>query len=184
VRTDLRRTLAGDRAQGFLADIVVFTEGSGWTPTGDAQSGPGARLGDSVLVAGIAALDRRWRKVRKMARGFATMETEARHDLRKELKKLRYGAEFLGPLFPQERVAPFVQHLKVLQEVFGTLNDAATAAAQLSGPEAPAAEDPAAARAAGRVIGARITRAEHDWVSAQALWQKLDRTRPFWRDPA
>jgi CHAD domain-containing protein len=181
-RADLCRTLAGDRVQRFLIDIVAFTECAGWQAADrlnpDSAAAPGAR------TVGIAALDRRWRKVVRMAKDIDRMDTEARHALRKELKKLRYGVEFLGPLFRKARVAAFVTRLKALQEVFGTLNDAATAAALLSGPDAPAPDDPAAARAAGRVIGARIVRAERDWIEARTLWTKLDRTPPFWRDPA
>jgi len=184
VRNDLNRTLAGDRVQAFLVDLVAFTERDVWRSADNADTAhTAAKSGASAMDVGVAALDRRWRKVRRMAREFDRMDTEARHDLRKELKKLRYGAEFLGPLFPQARVLAFVQRLKSLQEVFGALNDAATAAALLSGPEAPAASDPSAARAAGRVIGVRIARAEHEWADAQALWRKLERTRPFWDVP-
>lgn len=179
VRADLVRALAGARVQRFLIDLALFAEGTGWP---DAHAAAGAA--PSARTIGRAALARRWKKTRKLARDFDRMDTEARHTLRKELKKLRYGAEFLGPLFPPRQVVPFTQRLKVLQEVFGTLNDAATAEALLSGPDAPASRDPAAARAAGRVIGARIARAEQDWTRAQALWRKLERTRPFWDGPA
>ena len=182
VRADLKRTLAGDRVQRFLVDLVAFTETTG-EPSLDVTD-TASDTNVSAQVAGTAALERRWRKVRRMARDVDRMDTEARHELRKELKKLRYGAEFLGSLFPQRRVAVFVQRLKSLQEVFGTLNDAATAAALLAGPGAPAGNDPAAARAAGRVIGTRMAHADHDWVRAQALWRSLERTRPFWREPA
>ena len=63
------------------------------------------------------------------------MNVDQRHELRKELKKLRYAAEFLSPLFPAKRVDPFLKRLKKLQTVFGDLNDAATVKAMFGGAE-------------------------------------------------
>jgi CHAD domain-containing protein len=169
-RAALTRTLAGPRTQDLLIDLVRLAA---------RPADPGASV--PVAALGTAALDRRWRKVRRMARGIATLDIEARHALRKELKKLRYGAEFLGTVFPARRVAGFVRRLKSLQEIFGTLNDAATAEHMLTGADAPGGTDPAMARAAGLVIGARRMRAAQDWVQAQDLWAALRDQRPFWR---
>jgi CHAD domain-containing protein len=178
-RAGLVKLLAGDRAQGLLIDLFGFVDARGWRDGADTDRA--ARLAAGVAKAGSAAQDKRWRKVRKMTRHIERMDIPARHELRKELKKVRYGAEFLGPLFPKKRVTAFVKRLKALQDVFGTLNDAATARAILAGPGAPAAADPAAARAAGWVIGARVVRAETDWHQARALWRDLEKSRPFWR---
>ena len=179
VRAGLVRSLADDRAQGFLIDLFRFAQARDWRDGADKAHD--AHLTESVASAGVAALDRRWRKVRRMARHIEDLDIPARHGLRKELKKLRYSAEFMGPLFPGKRVARFVKRLRALQDVFGTLNDAATAQAVLAGPDAPAITDPAATRAAGWVIGARVVRAETDWHQARALWRDLDRAQPFWR---
>ena len=48
--------------------------------------------------------------------------------MRKSLKKLRYTAEFLAPLYPKNKVEPFVRRLKKLQDVFGYVNDVRMAA--------------------------------------------------------
>jgi triphosphatase len=179
MRAGLVRLLAEDRAQGFLIDLFGFVEARGWRDGADKARA--AHLTEPVARAGAAALDRRWRKVRRMARHIERLDNPARHELRKELKKLRYSAEFMGFVFPNRRVSRFVKRLKALQEVFGTLNDAATAQAVLGGSGAPAITDPAATRAAGWVIGARVVRAETDWHRARALWRDLEKTRPFWR---
>ncbi len=178
-RADLCRTLAGDRTQAFLVDLARLTETRAWL-VGD-DHGQTAALAAPLSRVGAAALDRRWRKVRRMARELAGMDVESRHALRKELKKLRYGAEFLGIIYPKAQVSAFVGRLKALQEVFGSLNDAATAQSMLTGPAAPLAADPDAARASGLVIGGRLARADQDWTRARALWRDLDRARPFWR---
>ncbi len=49
------------------------------------------------------------------------------HPLRKSLKKLRYGVEFLASLYPKKAVKRLVKRMKALQQSLGVINDAATA---------------------------------------------------------
>ena len=112
------------------------------------------------------------------------MTVEQRHELRKELKKLRYAVEFFAPLYPAKRVDPFLKHLKKLQTVFGDLNDAATVRAMLTGADTPASDDPTAQRAVGWVIGASQARAEFTWAGAKALWKNLEKPAPSGSDLA
>lgn len=51
------------------------------------------RLAAPVSWLAHAALDKRWKKVGKRARGFDRLDVDGRHELRKELKKLRYAME-------------------------------------------------------------------------------------------
>ena len=178
-RAEVRAALAGPEGRLFLLDLSAFAELRGWlAPADHAQTGALARPVEEVAAE---ALDRRWRKVRKAARGLAEADDHARHALRKELKKLRYGVEFLGPLFPRRRVKGFVKRLKSLQEDFGALNDAAVAEAMFAGPGAPCAADPAAQRAAGRLLGALAERARADRAAAEGDWARLKAEPPFWR---
>jgi hypothetical protein len=43
--------------------------------------------------------------------------------MRKALKKLRYQAEFMTPLFDERAGKQFIRQLKALQDVFGYIND-------------------------------------------------------------
>lgn len=178
VRETLREELRGARAQAFQWRLARFVETRGWLAPDDyAQT---ARLAQHVGLAAGPALDKRWAAVTKRAKGLAGLDVPARHELRKELKKLRYAAEFLAPLYPPKRVAKFLKATKALQEVFGNLNDLAAAEHLLTGATAPAAEDPAAARAVGRVLGRRAVAAERDWERAVGLWSALGKAEPFW----
>ena len=47
------------------------------------------------------------------------------HGLRIALKKLRYTAEFLAPLYPRRKVKRYVRELRGLQETLGAINDIA-----------------------------------------------------------
>ncbi len=52
---------------------------------------------------------------------------EELHPLRKSLKKLRYGVEFLESISPRKKAKRFLRRLKKLQKVLGQINDAAMA---------------------------------------------------------
>lgn len=177
-RAAVRAALAGPRAQGFLIDLARFTEARGWLLPGDIDQT--RRLAAPVGEAAAAALAKRWKGVRKRAGDLEGMSVEARHDLRKELKKFRYVSEFLAPLYPAKRAAAFSKRLKKLQTVFGRLNDAAMAEEMFMGPGAPAQDDPAAQRAAGRILGARLAEADHAWADARRLWDDLNGLKTFW----
>ena len=110
-----------------------------------------------------------------------TLDAEHRHELRKELKKLRYAVEFLAPLYPDKRIEPFLKRLKKLQDVFGELNDAATRQGDVCRRRRAAGGAMLTAqRAIGWLIGASQARAEHGWAGAKALWKDLEETKPFW----
>ncbi len=78
------------------------------------------------------ALDRLRRKTDKHGRRFVALPPEARHRLRKDTKKLRYGVEFLAPLFKREaKRKKFLKALEALQGDLGELNDRAAAGERL-----------------------------------------------------
>ena len=103
------------------------------------------------------------------------------HRLRKELKKLRYAAEFFAPLYAEKRTKQFLRRMKKLQSVFGDLNDAAMVKAMFAQTLTDIAADPETKRAVGWVIGASAARADASWHYARALWHDLKKTHLFWR---
>jgi inorganic triphosphatase YgiF len=178
-RTSLRQTLDGPRVRSFLLGLMCFTECRGWEvakPSGVQDSVCAAPV--SAFVA--AALAKRWRKVCKCARRIGQLSVDQRHALRKELKKLRYAAEFFRSLFPDRRVKPFLASLRRLQDLFGELNDAAMLEARLDQLAAQMPPDPDARFAAGLLIGSASARADIHWHEARVLWKALKRQRLFW----
>ncbi|MEM1315393.1 MAG: CHAD domain-containing protein, partial [Pseudomonadota bacterium] len=178
-RAALRRALLGPEARGLLLDLSAFAALRGWLRPED--HGQTEVLARPARKTAAQALRRRGKKVRRAADGLEALDIEARHVLRKELKKLRYGVEFLAPAFPPERVKPFRKALKRLQDVFGSLNDAAAAEALFGGEDPPCPDDGRAQRAAGRLLGALERRAEDDWARARDGWTALAADRPFWK---
>lgn len=177
-RSILRDTLTGPRAQRFLLDLARFNETRGWRCGGGASL---AKQWDRPLrdLAG-SAMTQRWEKARKRAHQIETLDLEARHALRKELKKLRYTTEFLGPVLHPNRQRKFVKRLKRLQNIFGDLNDLAMAETLFLSPGAPGEGDADAQRAVGRILGSRTVLAETHWAEARDLWHDLCTVKPCW----
>lgn len=178
-RTAMRARLASAETTGLILDLGAFIEARGWLRRDDF--GQTALLARPLIEAAAEALDRRWRRCARLAEDIDGMEGEARHDLRKALKKLRYAAEFFESLWPRKQVRPFLRSLKAMQEDFGALQDLATAEAVLDGADAPGARDPAAQRAIGLALGRWEVRAEADWARARRHWRELAATPRFWR---
>lgn len=123
-----------------------------------------------------AAFDRRMAKALKTGREIETLKIDERHELRKELKKLRYASHFFGSLFEADEVKPYLRNLSQMQDVFGGLNDVATAHVILDGLGKGELR-----AAANRVLAWHETRAEKEWKGAIRLWQRFRRSEPFWR---
>ncbi|MEX2518974.1 MAG: CHAD domain-containing protein [Paracoccaceae bacterium] len=179
MRISLREMLDGKRVQAFLLHLARFTECRGWLLSDDiAQT---ERLARPAPKLARAALEKTWRKVEIRARGLDGLGVEERHELRKSLKKLRYAVDFLRPLYPKKKVKEYLKKLKLLQDIFGDLNDVEMAAALFTGPEALGADDPASQRAVGWILGSKSTGAEIAWARASRLWRDLAEAKPFWR---
>jgi triphosphatase len=105
-----------------------------------AEQGAGQRvlLGDPALDRPIhdlspRLLDRLARKVRRRGRRSAHGSDTGRHALRKSLKKLRYGIEYLRSVFPGKPADSYVRDCDKLLKTLGGMNDAVTATALADG---------------------------------------------------
>jgi triphosphatase len=99
---------------------------------------------------------------------------QERHQLRIDVKRLRYGVDALSSLFPAKRVARYIDILVALQDTLGASNDAATALRLL-----PELEPPESFAAFAR--GWFAARASGDRGAFEALLESLSATQRFWR---
>ncbi len=76
-----------------------------------------------LRAAARALLQPIWRRLLRDADGFAQADTEARHRLRKRLKRLRYTMEFLLPLFPKKARQRQLQAIGAALGALGDFND-------------------------------------------------------------
>jgi triphosphatase len=128
-------------------------------------------------------LDRQQRRAIKRGRIARGGEEGDLHRLRIALKKLRYTAEFLSPLYPKKKVRRYVKKLRGLQEHLGAINDIAhvraTMATMLRETDGRRTT-PGERYAAGLVAG--WYRARRPQIAKRALkrWKQFRKVKPFW----
>jgi CHAD domain-containing protein len=120
--------LGSQRCRRLLLDLFK------WAEIGEWRSRP--KSSAPLLAFGARQLNRRWSKVREGGARIAAVDAETRHQLRIDVKKMRYSAEFLAGLHRDKKAdlqrAEFLAGLADLQDHLGDLNDAETARELLS----------------------------------------------------
>jgi triphosphatase len=166
----------------LLDDVAVAAQSRAWTSGDDLKN----RLAVRAPVKSVAAriLDEYLIKARKRGRQIKELEQRDCHRLRISLKKLRYAAEFYGPLFKKKKVRSYTKSIKALQDLLGALNDAGQVRAtlsQLTSGDMPGPHMQADLFfASGLVNGWHCARAMRLGKSAIKDWDKFRRAEPFW----
>lgn len=125
-------------------------------------------------------LERRHRKARKFARNLAAAPPERRHQLRIQLKKLRYAAEFTSSLFPGKKANRYARRLAVLQDAMGVANDALVAERVAGQLAEKLGAGPDLLRAAGFLAGWAAHAANHEIGALPGLWERFESVGRFW----
>lgn len=119
--------LQSDRARELMIDIVEWIEFGDWLARPDGES---LRALPAPAFA-AKALDHFRRRVKKRGRDLEALDEEARHEVRKAAKRLRYAADFFASLYEKKRERrrrkKFIATLTALQDALGALNDIASA---------------------------------------------------------
>jgi triphosphatase len=129
-------------------------------------------------------LDRQVRRVKKRGKVAASREEADVHRLRIALKKLRYSAEFLAPLYPARDVKRYLKKLRGLQNHLGDLNDIANVRGVMSSlvrDDRKNDGDTAMGFAAGSVAGWYGAQTPHAIRLALKRYRKFRKVTPFWR---
>ena len=167
-----RREAAYDRAIAAM-DSPRFRrlvlELVGWTAFGPWRSGKEAKRPVGRYAG--RRLERLWGGIAAAGPFLAELDEMTRHELRIEVKKMRYAIEFLRGLYPSAEAEQkqFAKAVEALQESLGELNDLATARELAT---MPAATDE-------WLIGEPDERIH--LREAKQAFRDLDRVGPFWR---
>ncbi len=128
-----RRLLKKKKAAGFRDWVVKRLAGKRWRQTGKTAK---ALREAPVAVLAKAALMRAWQRCASNGVDLHVMSARAQHDLRKDLKMLRYLSEFFADLWPGSAQDAFVDTLRQLQDDLGEMTDTALAVAKGHAPDA------------------------------------------------
>jgi inorganic triphosphatase YgiF len=120
----VEETILSERHAAGMLRVLHWFEARGWR--GDAET-PAVMLTAPIGELAPRLLDRRWRQLRRRAKGFRRQNSRRRHKLRIAAKNLRYIVELLKSLFDSAEVEGFVKRLKRLQDDLGYANDVGVA---------------------------------------------------------
>lgn len=178
----VRALLEGPGFRLFMLDVALALAERPWrslVEDGEAAEIRGALLDGPLAAFAVAALDKRYKRIRRDGEGFAALDIPALHALRIDAKRLRYAGELFAPLHPEKKVRRFLKSLAALQDALGHLNDGAVAGALL---ERVTAKETARARAIGVVEGWVARGAATAREDAAEAWEEFLDREPFWRD--
>lgn len=172
-------TVSAVDSAGFRRGVLAAAS---WIETGPWLTDP--ELDDlrrtPIVEQAAAILDKRWKRVKRRGRGLVRMSEAERHEVRIEVKKLRYAVEFFGGLFggakAQRRAV--LDALQSLQASLGDLNDIAVGADLARAPVESAAE---AGLLASLLRREGESRRDVLLAQAKAAFRDLKTAEPFWR---
>lgn len=130
IRAEVRARLRQQEALRFGPKLLRRLAGESWQG-GNRRAG--ALRNRPVTVMAARALGDAWAACLAHGGDLGAMAETERHDLRKDLKTMRYMAEFFGPLWPGHAQAAFLNRMKGLQDALGDLNDLALLRAEGAG---------------------------------------------------
>lgn len=169
------RAIASPRYTTLILTLGGWLEEDRWCER--IEPAVAGRLGDPLAETGRRLLARLDRKVRKAGRNIASAKPKERHKLRKALKRLRYGSDFLSSLYPAKRVKRQLGRLSDLQDLLGALNDAAVAETLLNDIAGQRGRLRNAARGLCRDLQNRAQRQMDDLGKD---WRRYRKLEPFW----
>lgn len=167
-----RRTLLSRRLARALIAALAWIEAGEWTRApGKKQA---RRRGQPVEKFAGKQLGRRRDKIIEAGADIVGLSPEERHEVRIELKKLRYSAEFFAALYhrPEERklLKAEVAAMSKLQDLLGELNDIAVAG-----------EREAVSEAEQTLRDEHAAHEDELLEKAEQVFATFRETEPFWR---
>lgn len=167
----VQETIASPRFINGILETAAWIQAGGWS----LNESKLARKQRNQPVVGLAEeeLGRRWKKIIKQGKNLMELDPEERHQVRIEIKKLRYATEFFESLFKgggaKKRKRAVLSTLEALQETLGELNDIAVGSHMEASP------------AADTIHQEQLSRIDGLLADAKAQYQTLAALEPFWQ---
>lgn len=166
LRKTARETLRRNRAVGFphMVRQAVHEGGTIYRRSKaalDRRCAPVSQLAASVLAEA-------WERCLTYGASVWAIPQDRRHDFRKDMKTLRYLAEFFADQFPGLQEEPFRSDFRDIQDDLGTVNDHEVALGP-EGKRRPGLQP--------RPVAEALERADQ-------LWARLSASSPPWADQA
>ncbi|MEQ9491055.1 MAG: CHAD domain-containing protein [Alphaproteobacteria bacterium] len=168
-----------ERARAFLSSRR-FAVSLLWLERWLLEVADESRKTEPLVDFAARLLQSRRKKARRKAGENVTALPEATlHELRIELKKLRYTAQLFKSLYPGAKTDAYMQRLSAMQDCLGGLNDAAVQRGLLQ--QLKEAGTPANRDAQAILAGWHAAHTQTGLAHLAALWADFAAAKPFWR---
>lgn len=174
---EVRRALRSRRYPRVMLGLCGWLASRAWLDRADDEER--ARLASPVRPYAQTELERRYERVRRRGHRLAALDASGRHQLRIAIKKLRYSVEFFSSLFDPEALHTLRTRLARLQDILGTMNDAATLHTLVSELQADT-KDIALAEARGILFGWSAGHGAALHAELERAWKSFRRTPTCW----
>ncbi|SCZ05610.1 CYTH and CHAD domain-containing protein [Microvirga guangxiensis] len=166
----VQETIASGRFVNGILEVAAWVQAGDWLQ--DRSKPARQRRKQPVVALAEQELGRRWKRILKRGKHLAKLEPEERHQVRIEIKKLRYATEFFENLFKgggaKKRRRAALKTLETMQETLGGLNDIAVGFEMNSSPAAVAIHEEQMARVDGLLAAAK--KQYRDFAALQPFW--------------
>ena len=166
----LDSVVADPAFQAVLVTLIAFSSGAALQEITADSTALDAKRARALLARRLSALHR---KVRAGGKTFTALSPEDQHRVRKQLKRLRYLAEFVGPLFGRKATRRYLQRQTPAQDTLGVYHDHQVA---LQSYRRHADQDPQALFAVGWLSATLPTEAAH----CQKELRRIGKSHRFW----
>ena len=167
----VQETIASSRFINGILETAAWIQAGDWL-SGESKSDRKRRDQPISALAG-EELGRRRKRIIKRGRNLVELDPDERHQVRIEIKKLRYATEFFESLFKKtgskRRMRASLSALEALQESLGELNDIAVGSHMNSSSVADAIHEE------------QMARVESLLTDASAQYQQFAGLEPFWQ---
>jgi CHAD domain-containing protein len=173
----LQTVLADPRCSRFLVSLGQQVERRNWR--NEIDSDALAVLSQPILTIADKILPRLHRKALERGAHFRQLNNDVQHNLRIDLKKLRYASEFFLPLYAGHASAKrYVARLSKLQDSLGRAHDIATPLAFSMRSGRP--DQPELHLAIGAVAGWQARDQIAVMKTLRRRWRRFKATPEFW----
>lgn len=173
----VRGFIGGKRYSKLHTDLPRWLDRRPWRK--QVSRGQRKCLDCKVTPFAAQVLGQHRAQVLKNGENIGHLDAEALHQLRIDCKKLRYATEFFSPLFGKSMVG-FVEHLKGLQDLLGTLHDDVIMVG-LQQDLLKGKNSGKAARFAGRLEGERAKQAKALRKTLKRRWDSFAQAKRPWK---
>lgn len=172
-----RRSVRSARYRHLVLWLAAWLASEEWLTSVD----PAGRAALQAPVGGYAGtvLERGYGQVRKKGRKLAGLSAVKLHRLRIAIKKFRYAADFFAGLYGATTVRDALKRLSGLQDILGSMNDAATVAG-LTAHGFGGAQGRRALEAKGIILGWSRGRAATLKRELKSAWKAFCSAERFW----